>query len=231
MPKFDSDIGGRSFQGQPMRELDVQDETGYSEPVRKTNRLGGVSVAGAIEMDEQSIREFQARMAAQSQMHNDLHNPDAELEREMRAAKEAKRTGKERLNDGAKRRIEMLLGMTRTLREVDIEGNVFVLRTLKGDEMRQAIASASAYDGTVQSPYEVRKQLLARSLTQVAGVDINQFIGGNSLEHRFLFVDELDEALLSRLYDEYVILAKEARSKYAIKTEEEVKEIVEDLKK
>jgi len=149
----------------------------------------------------------------------------------MKVAREAKRTGKDRLNEGARRRIEMLIGMTRTTRTSEIDGNVFVFQTLQAKEMRDAITAAAAFDGSVQSPFEIRRQLLARSLTQVAGVDIDQFIGSTILADKLIFIEELDEALLNRLYDEYLKLIQEARNKFAVKTEADVKEVVEDLKK
>lgn len=72
---------------------------------------------------------------------------------------------------------------------------------------------------------------MARSLTQVAGVDIDQFLGSNSLETRLAFIEELDDFLINRLYDEYLLLRKDAMSKYAINTADEAKEVMEDLKK
>lgn len=215
--RFDSEIGGRSFEGSSLKEFDVPDESGYQEPKPVMQQL-----------DENGIREFQKRM---NQINNGFSQDDMEFEKEVRAAREAKKTGKERLNDGAKRRIEMLIGMTRLTREVDIDGNTYLLRTLKSKDMRAALFAASEYDGTIQSPYEIRKQLLGRSLIQVAGIDIEQFIGSDQLEHKFLFIDELDESLLTRLYDEYVILAKESKEKYTIKNQDEMNEVAEDLKK
>jgi hypothetical protein len=41
----------------------------------------------------------------------------------------------------------------------------------------------------------------------------------------------MDHSLLLRLYSEYISLSKEAQDKYALKTPEEVKEVLEDLKK
>jgi hypothetical protein len=139
--------------------------------------------------------------------------------------------GKERLGDGAKKRIEMLIGMTRHTHSAEIDGNIYNFQTLKSKEMRDALTAAAEFDGSVQSPFEIRKQLLARSLTQVAGVAIEQFIGDDSLDAKLLFIDELDDTLLNRLYDEYLILAREAKEKYSIKTSEEAKEVIEDLKK
>jgi hypothetical protein len=97
--------------------------------------------------------------------------------------------------------------------------------------MRDALMEASRFDGTIQSPFEIRRQLLARSITEIAGVSTEQFIGSADVEDKCAFVDELDESLLNRLYDEYLSLVKEAKDKYAVKTEEDVKEVIEDLKK
>jgi len=179
-----------------MREVDIPDETNYYEQHRPLNN------------------------SSFSEVQNERENDDsAELEREIRAAREIKRTGKERLNDGAKRRIEMLIGMTRTTRSINIGNNVYVFQSLKAKEFREAIIIAARFDGTVESTLEIRKQFLARSLIQIAGVDIDQFIGSTKMEDRLSFIEEFE------------ILSNEAKDKYSIKTEVEVKEVVEDLKK
>jgi hypothetical protein len=234
MPNYDSPLGSKRFAGQPMKEYDIPDETGHPyQNVEHNNmdpvmRHRGPSMHGSqVPVDVNAAMAFQNRLQSESFPEDN----DMEIERQIRVAREAKRTGKERLNDGAKRRIEMLIGMTRSSRQVDLEGNVFVLQTLLGKEMRDAITAAAEYDGTVQSPFEIRKQLLARSLIQVAGVDTAQFVGSNSLEAKLELIDDLPEALLGRLYDEYLLLAKESRDKFAIKSVEDAKEVSEDLKK
>ena len=149
----------------------------------------------------------------------------------MRHARELKRSGKERLNDGAKRRVEMLVGMTQATREFTIGDNVFILQTLQSKSMREALMAASVYDGTIESPFEIRKQLLARSLNQIAGVPAEQFVGSNSIDAKLNFIDEQVEAVLNRLYGEYLILVKESDELYSIKTAEDAKEVVDAVKK
>ena len=97
--------------------------------------------------------------------------------------------------------------------------------------MRQAILDASQFDGTVQSPFEIRKQFLARSLVIVAGVPIDQFVGTSDFQARLDFIEEMDDQLLNRLMDEYSLLASESKQRYAIKKQEEVAEVIDDLKK
>jgi hypothetical protein len=220
MPKFESPLGSKSFSAQPLKEFDVPDESGYSEP---SNPIPVPKQRTVAVPNEDDLRSFQSRMEEQEES-------PAEVERQIKQSKLA-RHGKERLNDGARRRIEMLVGMTRSSREVAIGENTFVLQTLKSKEMREAMMVASEFDGTIQSPFEIRRQLLGRSIKQVAGVDIEQFVGSSALEARFTFVDEQDDTLLNRLYEEYLILVREAKDKFAIKTEAEAKEVIEDLKK
>lgn len=154
-------------------------------------------------------------------------------EETVRVSQEMRRSKKtiDRLGEGAKKRIEMLLGMTRTTKEIEVGGNVYVLQTLKSKEARECIMEASKFDGTVQTPFEIRKQFLSRSLKVVAGIEIEQFVGSNELSAKLAFLDELDEHLIGRLYEEYVKLTEEAKGKFAANSEEKISEVLEDLKK
>lgn len=210
MPGFESPIGSRNFQGQGMREVEVPDISGYTPP----------------NMDE--IREFQARAEQHAHHHGHVHQQPS-YSQEMPVAPRQEVSNK--ISESARKRIEMLLGMSQTIREVKIENNVFVLRSLKAKEMREALTAVIEFDGTVQGPYEIRKQLLGRSLTHVAGIEIGQFLGSNTLESKFIFIEELDESLANRLYDEYLALSKESKEKYGVKNSEDAKEVVEDIKK
>lgn len=206
MANFESPIGNKKISGRPMRNLEVPNED-YDQQENY--------------VDESSLRRFQSQ----------IDRFDSQAEREIYEAKEAKRTGKQKISEGAKKRIEILLGMTQTTREVTIENNLFILKSLKSKDMRESLMVAAEYDGTVQGPYELRRQILARSLTHVAGIEFEQFIASNSLEDKLLFLDELDESLLSRLYDEYVLLGKEIKEKYSVKDDKDVEEVFDNLKK
>lgn len=227
MPEFDSPLGKKKVAGQPMREFNVPDESEFVEnsvnPVFNAQRAR----ASAGNMPPPPSPFNTEAMYGNLPSEQDL----AAAEREIQAARAAKRSGKERLSEGAKKRIDMLLGMTRTTRQCEVEGVTFVLQSLKAKEMREAIILASQFDGNVQSPFEIRKQFLARSIVQVGDIDINQFIGSEDFESKLAFIDELDESLSNRLYDEYVALVKDARGKFSIKNENEVQEVISDLKK
>lgn len=135
------------------------------------------------------------------------------------------------ISDGARRRVEMLLGMTRQTKKIKIQETDYELRTLKSVEMRKALAEASKYDGTVQMAFELRKQVLSSSLIGIGGVDIDMFLGTSDINAKYQLIDNLDEALLIRLYDEYTKLSSETNKKYSINSMEELKEVTEDIKK
>lgn len=202
MPSYESPLGKKSFGSSSMKEYDVPDET------------------------EKSIMDLQSRF------QNDFQEEVSEQEmKELREARKAKLSGKERLNDGAKRRIEMLIGMSRVSRSCELDGNSYLFQSLKSKDMRDVYTASAEFDGTIHFAYEIRRQTIARSLSQVGGIDINQFLGSNAFESKLMFLDELPESLLQRLFIEYRELEKESNEKYAIKTENDAKEVVEDLKK
>lgn len=229
MSSFESPLGKKKFGGSQMREFDVPDESGYSEGPPMENGEPVVRRRQIPQVNTDQIRDFQAKMQREDMP---VYEQDpAEVERQIRQSREDRRSGRERLDAGAKRRIEMLVGMTRITRSVELEGNIFTLKSLRSKEMREALMYASEYDNTIQSPFEIRKQLLARSIIQVAGLEIEQFLGSNDIEAKYDFIDLMDESLMNRLYNEYLALVREASAKYAVKNENDVKEIVNDLKK
>ena len=227
MPKFDSPIGSKQIQGQPMREFSVPDESEGAPPILPHMPRRHEPPAPP-QFDPAAMRDFQEAMQPRPNVTMKELN---EVEQRIYEAKKAKREGKDRLSDGARRRIEMLIEMTRATREVEIGGNLYRLQSLSSVELRDATTATAEFDGSVQFIFEIRKQLLARSLTVVAGVESTQFLNSNDLQDRLDFIELMDHALLLRLYNEYNILAKEVQDRYAIKSEQEVKEVVEDLKK
>lgn len=224
MASYDSPIGKKQFQGQPFKQVTIPDESGGPPPAQARQQE-----YPAPKFDEQAFREFAARMNPPAAPP--LEDDQAEIEQQFRQAREAKRLGRERLSDGAKRRIEILLGMTRHTRTFEIGGNAFTLCTLRSNELEEAVVSATEFDGTVRSPFQIRKQLLARSLVQIAGHDANQFFGSADIEVKLAGLDNFDHYLMGRLYDEYLSMVKEAQEKYAAQTPEQAQEVLEDLKK
>jgi hypothetical protein len=227
MAKFDSPLGVKPIQGQSQREFVIPDESGFSGPPPQIRPPRETS---APVFDQQAMQEFNARMAATTIQAAPQSVP-SEIEMQFAEAKRLKREGKERLSEGARRRIEILVGMTRLTRDFEIDGKLYKLKTLTSKELEEAMSASSEFDGTVRFIFEARKQVLARSLVVVAGLDLSQFLSSTNIEDRIYFLDEMDHELLVRIYSEYNIMAQELQDKYAIKTEADVKEVLEDLKK
>ena len=225
MAGFESPIGKRQIQSSGMKEFTVPDETVPPPPQRQARTYE----ASAPIFDDAEMRDFQARMQ-QPQQQVQMREI-GETERQIMEAKRLKREGKERLSEGARRRVEMLINMSRMTRDVVIEGNLYRLQSLASKELREVMIATAEFDGSVQMVFENRKQILARSLIVVAGVDFGQFLNSTDIKDRIDIIEELDHALLVRLFNEYVILAQEVQDKYTLKTEQEVQEVLEDLKK
>lgn len=227
MAKFESGITNpnRTFNATPMKDVSIPDDSGMDnmplpQQVRPRHQPAPV-------FDEAAFRDFQSQMQPKGSPVREL----TDVERNIMSAKKAKREGKERLSDGARRRIEMLLGMTRLSKDVEIAGELYRVQTLTSQELRDAMSASMEFDGSVQFIFENRRQLLARSLVVVAGVAVEQFLGSDDLGDKLDFIEEIEHNLLLRLFNEYNNLTKEAQDKYSPKTEAEVKEVMEDLKK
>ena len=224
MPKFESSLTNKQI-NQPMREINIPDESGFVPNIPSQQTVMNRQAPPVI--DERTLMEFQSRLQAPLPQMREM----SDVEQQILNAKKAKREGKERLSEGARRRIELLIGMTRLSKTMEIDGQTYKLQTLTSQELREAMVAAAEFDGSIQFIFETRKQLLARSLVIVAGVEITQFLNSDNLEDKLTFIELIDHALLDRLYNEYSALIQEAKDKYSPKSEAEVKEVIEDLKK
>lgn len=156
-----------------------------------------------------------------------------ELELAIREAKRQKLANANKIGDAAKKRIELLAGIGRLTRDVEIGGYSFSLRTLKAKETREAALSTFATSITqLEASYEARKQQLARSIFKIDGEEIEVIIGSNNLSDRMKFIEEeLEDVVVEKLWEEFVSLKEESKNKYGINTVKEAEEVSEDLKK
>lgn len=228
MAGFDSPIGKRQIQSS-MRELTVPDETVPPVPPMPQKQVRNYEASAPI-FDDADMRDFQSRMQQPLPQQTPMKEI-SETEKQIMEARRLKREGKERLSEGARRRVEMLINMSRMTRDVVIEGHLYRLQSLPSIDLREVMINAAEYDGTVQLIFETRKQILAESLIIIAGVEFGQFLNSVDMQDRLDVIELLDHGLLVRLYNEYNILAAEVQDKYTLKTEAEVKEVIEDLKK
>jgi hypothetical protein len=250
MPSIKSDIMNKNLPSSQMREFEVSNPDDVEESQIDYDSLSPEIQAivnqfeqRGMKIDDNVIRSLIAKHAAQMpppmpktmQIDDPLDSYPSvkDMEKQIQEAKRLKlQPNKSRLSPAAKKRIEMLSGLKKNTRTCVIGDYEYQLQTLRGGELKDAIMAASAFDGTIELPFETRKQLLARSLTHVAGTDIDTFLGSSSLEAKLEFLgEELDERITSRLYNEYLLLVDEVTKKYSVKTAEDAQEVTEDLKK
>lgn len=241
MPKISSDLTNKSFAATPLPQFDVPDATHQHETpsidfealdIQRQER-------GLPPLDEKTKRAMYASMQQQEEelpVRPQTTNVPAaqhlqDFERKVETVRRAKQTGQERLTSSARARIAALCEMSQGTQTVELDGNAYVMQTLKAKDHRAAIVAATAFDGTSHAAFEVRKQLMARAIIKIGGYDVELFLGDDSLEARLEFIEELPEAVLIKLYSEYLDLAQASQNKYFIKNEAEAKEVMEDLKK
>ena len=136
-----------------------------------------------------------------------------------------------RPTDHAKKRIEILANLGRLTKEVEVDGVTFSLKTLKSREAREATMAIFNCKNDIEASFEIRRQTLARAIYEIDGQAIEYAVGGTSLEAKLELVDEMEDATIIKLYNEFNALRSEVETKYGLKSEKEVKEVVEDLKK
>jgi len=154
----------------------------------------------------------------------------AQQEARMRAARQAKASGHVPIQPEAKERVEFLAGLGRMTKDVLVAGTTFSIRTLKARENRESIFAA-AQVSRVETLFEGRRQQLARSIYKIDNVEIDYVLGTSDIEAKLNYVEELDENVANFLYDEFGALNDEAVKKYGLKSEADVKEVVDEVKK
>lgn len=153
------------------------------------------------------------------------------LEAEVSEARKAKLEGK--VSAEAKKRIEILCGIGRATKDITIGEHVFTLRTLSGAHQRELslIGFDLAINQRGDMQYEIRSQIIARSLYAIDGQLFVDIVGSNDVDVMIGAIEKLDDVVLRLLMQHYSELSDENNRSFGIKTEEEVKEVVEDIKK
>ena len=148
-----------------------------------------------------------------------------ELQQRRRGSKE------EKMGDYAKKRIEILANIGRLTKNVDMEGITFSLRTLKTKEARATTMSIFGCVNDVDASFEIRRQTLARAIYEIDGQPTETALGGDDFNLKLQLVDDMEDVTINKLYNEFNTLRNEVQTKYGLQTEQEVKEVLEDIKK
>ena len=154
----------------------------------------------------------------------------AEREKFLRERKEAL-SNQSKIGDYAKKRLELLADIGRLTADVVVEGITFSLRTLKAKEARDATMSIFNCSNDADAAYEIRRQTLARAVHQIDGLSVEEILGTTDFEAKLELIDDMEDTIIIKLYNEFNALRNEVQVKYGVQTAQEVKEVVNDLKK
>ncbi len=173
----------------------------------------------------------QAAMASAGQKVFTVDDPGFDYATQVREEHLAPaREAQKRTTPDAKKRLDLLLGIGRTTKDVMIEGYKFTLRSLKSSEMKEIVTAASKVQGT-EFMFEMRTQTLARSLVKIEDQPIELIIDNNTLEARLYYIEECEDHIVHILYTAYTDMIKENQEKYGVKNEKEAQEVLDQVKK
>jgi hypothetical protein len=172
----------------------------------------------------------QYNFSSQDQEANDEPTHE-EIEAAFQEARKHKQESVNKVSSFGKQRMELLAGIGRLTKDVQIDSTVFSIRTLKAFENREVIRIAYSEANALETLFEGRRQRLARSICKIDGSDIDTVLSSSKLEDKLNLVDNLEEKVIQKLSEEFDNLNKEANDKYGISTEKDVKEVTEDIKK
>ena len=245
MGEIDSDIGHRQLRTSVAnRRMTVPDESGSGNYATAEERLAAAQMQAAQEARARRIAASQQphMMPQQDPYAQHMQAPQPSPE-EIMAAREDRAANMDRASSHAKRRVELLVGIGRSTRDIEVDGHqgkmTISLRTLKSREVRKLlkIANMLAQDKNPDVIYAVREQTLAFSIYAIDGHNIDTVLGCEGMDEdeclhvRSMFLDELDESMLNFIYSKYQELSNENAEKYGVETAADAKEVAEQVRK
>jgi hypothetical protein len=143
-----------------------------------------------------------------------------------------------RIKPEARKKLEVLLGIARNTKDVEIDGVVFTLQTLKDYEIEELTKLPKLFEEgvlkesvAVEFLFYLRRVTLAYSLVSMDGESIDNVLEVNDFDSKIEAIKLLDNNLTAYLFNIYEQLRDETSAKYSIKNKKEVEEVVESLKK
>lgn len=184
--------------------------------------------------DESNNTTTRSYGSSHNEYQQELTQTDIEnLAREARRQKLVEAENSNRVSEVAKKRIEILADIGRLTKDVSIGKFLFSLRTLKSKETKEAaLATFSTSVTQLEASYEARKQQIARAIFKIDGEDIDVVFGSTNLDERIRCIDDnFEDIVVEKLWNEFILLKEEAKTKYGINSVKEAEEVSEDLKK
>lgn len=234
MVDIESSLGRRSFaESSQKRVLTVDDPTQPRHNLRVTpeelQAQGGFQRGLPREMFE-NVPQMQPQQQQMRQMPRDL-TEDEIAELNIRRQEALMSSG---VTKQARERFEYLTGKCRVEADLEVDGNTFHFQSLKSGELEEIfeVMLSTNLKSEHQIKYELRRQVLARSLIGIDNMSLHQAIGSSTIEENIDFIRNLDENLVTVMYRFYENnIVKVSKEKYDIKNEEDAREVAETVKK
>lgn len=158
-------------------------------------------------------------------------DPEQEILEAVQQARREKEEAKIKAPPSAIRRLEILTGIGRLGSQVEVDGVTFTIKSLKGREMRAVMVATSLVSNAVEQAFEIRAQTIARALDKIDNQPFDIILGSDDLEDKIAFVQELDENVLVKLYNEYTRMINESNAKISEDLGTTAEEVSETVKK
>lgn len=163
------------------------------------------------------------------------HQPDFSAPLSSEQEQAIKKARQEKLNptisQPAKIRLEYLADIGRITKEVKIGPSTFTLRTLKSKEQRQVFLTLVDVNNKVDEAYNLKLHSLAHSLLKIDGQDLEMVLPIRTFQDRISFLENLEESTIDQLFTAYQELKTSSDQQFALKTEQDVKEVSDALGK
>jgi hypothetical protein len=122
-------------------------------------------------------------------------------------------TEKPKIDQESQKKLESLIFMGRYTKEVEIAGHKFEFSTLTHKETNEIVTKLFQL-GEQANNFVIHTFTLSNAIKSIDGVSLNDFaidgIFATSLERRAAIIDQMQLALVERLYAAYETLVKEA---------------------
>ena len=168
---------------------------------RVSSDLGATNVAGS-KRNELVIDDFNGI---------DFNDPNQRLKaaelnedsEELRQRVNKERVKEEPVNKEIKSRFDILLGIARATKDVEVDGVVFCLRTLKSYEGIDAYSAAVGAANGFEEMGKIRSRTLAYAIYSIDGVESDRAFQTQSISKKTEIIDNMSEVVVSHLFKEY----------------------------
>ena len=188
-----------------------------------------------VDNDEEQAEMLSAQIKAEA-TKEDKFAPIKDLKQMRSEALNAKN----KIGMDSKKRLEILLGIGRAQEDVDVDGVVFSIQTLKDNEIEDLTRLPKLFQeepgkfkesSAIEFLFYLRRYTLALSIYAIDGVSFDEALGCNCFDDRLQVLSDLDSNLTSYLFNRYELLKNKTSEKYSVKSSDDVKGVIEDLKK